>query len=179
MIARLPGLAARVWHNRRAVAGIEFTMIAPVVIALLFGCVALFALFRGSQDAEKATFTVADIVSRQTSVSTAFLDTQHALFQRMLANGSADEGFRISSIRRVGTGFTVAWSYAVPPLNELQAADIPLAQLPLVADGDSLVLVETRVPFAPIFAVAGLSDGEHRNLAANRPRFTASIAKSD
>lgn len=179
MIVPLLRLATRVWHDRRAVAGIEFAIIGPVVVALLLGCVTLFALFRGSQDAEKATFTVADIVSRQTSVSTAFLDTQHALFQRMLSDGSTDKGFRISSIRRVGTGFTVAWSYAVAPLNPLQAADIPLAQLPLVADGDSLVLVETRVPFAPIFAVAGMSGGEHRNLAANRPRFTASIAKSD
>lgn len=179
MRRRIFSLLRRFGRDRRAVAAIEFAILGPVLVALLLGCVALFVLFRESQDAEKATFTVADILSRKTSVDNAYLGTANALFLKMLPAPGARTEFRVSSLKKASGAFTVDWSYAAAPLGKLVAAQIPLASLPLVADGDSLLLVETRVPYEPMFASVGLPSGRHVNTAAVRPRFTAAITKSD
>ncbi|MET0257310.1 MAG: TadE/TadG family type IV pilus assembly protein [Methylobacterium sp.] len=180
MRARLAASWRRWLDDRRGVAAIEFALIGPVLIILLLGCVTLFLAYRDSQDAEKATFTIADLLSRRTDpVDNAFLDTTQQLFLKMVSRSTERTKYRISSLTRVGGKFSVDWSYAVAPRTALRTADIPAASLPLVADGDSLILVETAVSYDPLFEGLGMTSGEHVNLAANRPRFIAAIAKSD
>lgn len=180
MRARCAAIARRWLGDRRGVAAIEFALIAPVLIVLLLGCVTLFVAFRDSQDAEKATFTIGDLMSRRTDpVDNAFLSTTQQLFLQMVSRPAERTKYRISSLARSGGKFSVAWSYAVAPRTALRTADIPTDSLPVVADGDSLILVETAVSYDPLFGGLGLVSGEHVNLAANRPRFIAAIAKSD
>jgi Flp pilus assembly protein TadG len=180
MRGRRFGVLVRRFHRaEQGIAAIEFAFLAPVLILLLLGCVTLFILFRNSAAAENATFTVADIVSREVEVTNAKLEIDRGLFVAMLADSSATVGLRISSVKRTLGVYTVDWSYAVSPQVKMTVDTIPVADMPLVTDGDSVVIVESTVTYTPLFAYVGLSGGTYANIAMNRPRFTSAVAKTD
>ena len=170
---------ARFTHDGHGIAAVEFAIVAPVLIALFFGSVTAFLLFRDSGGAEKATFTVADILSRQTTVNNTSLDTVRALFTKMLPDSQAGIRLHISSLKKASGALSVDWSYASGSIPKLTTAAIPTGSLPIVSNGDSLILVETHVAYTPLSAFVGLTSGEYHNMAVNRPRFTAAITKSD
>ncbi|MCW4115306.1 pilus assembly protein [Aurantimonas sp. MSK8Z-1] len=166
-------------RSREGVSAVEFALLAPLLVLLLFGCFTLFLLFRDGYRAETATFTVADVVSRQSTVSSDFLNTTYAMFLRMLPDTQKGVAFRVSSLKMTGKALHVDWSYPIAPMTALTDATIPASGLPLVADGDSIVVVETSVGYQPATDMLGFASGRYSYLAANRPRFTAAIKKSD
>lgn len=165
------------WFRRAdgGVAAIEFAIIAPTLSFVLLSTVSLFLMLRGQETVEMATFTIADIVSRQTTAGKTSLDVDYALFLKMLPGNAGAVQFRVSSLNKAPGGFSVGWSYAVAPMVKLTTAAIPASILPEVADGDSVILVETKVGYAPLYSTIGLSSGTYENVATNRPRFTAAI----
>jgi Flp pilus assembly protein TadG len=171
--------AERTWRSKTGVSSIEFAIIAPCLMVLLFGSFTVFAMIRDSYRVESATFTVADIVSRRFDVSKAFLDTTYAMFVRMLPTTQTGASFRVSSVLMTDKGLKVAWSYPIAPMTALTDPAIPKAKLPAVAVNDSLILVETRVGYAPLTSILGFLPGTHEYLAANRPRMTAAIDGGD
>jgi len=165
--------------DNEGAAAIEFAFLVPILLVIMFAAVALYVLFRDAKIAEKSTFTVGDIVSRKTTVDVDFLKSSYELFLRMTERPATDVKFRISSLKKDKGAFKVDWSYAVAPQVALKDALIPAAKLPLVSDGDSLVIVETTVnpkSFKTYFPI-GVSD--YQNAEFVRPRFTAAISKTN
>lgn len=63
-------------RDRRGVGGVEFAILAPILIATYFSCFELTVGFSFSKRATRATGTVGDLVSQQSSnVNKAFLAT--------------------------------------------------------------------------------------------------------
>jgi Flp pilus assembly protein TadG len=164
-------------HDDRAIASIEFAIMAPALAALLLASVTFFTFVRASVTSEKATFTVGDLISRQTTVDNAFLDQMSQTFRHLVQGDDEAMRFRITSVTKANKVLTVNWSYAVAPMLAMTAATIPVSALPDIADGDSLVLTETTVPAVPLSPVFNYLPGHHSNLSANRPRFTATISR--
>jgi len=173
------GLLIRLIKDRRGVAGLEFALLAPIMIVLLLGSITLGLLFRDSKAVERANSAVGDVISRQTTVDTAYLQTCYQLFLNMSARNAAAVKFRVTSVKKTSSGLTIAWSYAVSPEIALTAAELAKKTLPLVSDNDSLVLVETAVTASPVTAYLGGAFGNMSNTVTERPRFTAAIAKTD
>lgn len=165
--------------DRSAVSAIEFCLIAPVLVSLFLGSVTLFLSYSDSVTAEKASFTVADILSRKTTVNTSDLQIVDALFQAMLPPSHGATALRISSVKKANGTLDVAWSWPRSPMVALKKSDLPTLGLPLLAEGDSLIVLETTVAYAPLMASLGVEGGQYRNMVANRPRFTAAILKTD
>lgn len=163
-------LPLRFRRDEGGVAAIEFAIIAPLLVALLLGAVTLYDLFRASHIAEKATFTTADIMSRENSTSTDKIGTNRAIFVAMSRHAASDTTFRVTSIKRQGKKFTVCWSDAPSPLVKMVDATIPTPQMPLVADGDTVLLVETTVRATPLFDSVGLPAMTLANFSAIRSR---------
>jgi hypothetical protein len=161
---------------RGGASAIEFALVAPVLALVLFSAAALFLLYRESYRAEAATFTVADILSRRNTVDATFLNTTYAMFLKMLPADAAKAGFRVSSLKMTGRELKVDWSFPIHPLPALTDAKALSDRLPTIAEGDSLVVVETSVAYRPVIDLIGLGSGSHVNVASNRPRFTAAIA---
>jgi Flp pilus assembly protein TadG len=158
---------------------VEFAILIPILLVLLTATVTLFLLFQASKISERATFTVGDIISRRTTVDTAFLDSTYQLFLRMTERSAADVNFRVSSLKKQSGSFTVAWSYAVASQTALANVDIPTSKLPLVTDGDSIILVETVVKPPTLRSFTNFSVADYANMESLRPRFTAAISKSN
>lgn len=166
-------------HSREGVAALEFAMIAPVLALLFLGSFTIFSSFSTSQRSEKATFTVGDLISRQTQVDSTFLNQMYATFQKLNAGSPSELRFRVSSIIRDGTDWKIAWSFAVAPEVKLTKDKIPVDVLPTISDQDSIIITETTLTSKAAFAILGVTNFDHSNVAVVRPRFVSAIVKTD
>lgn len=175
----LKSVVRRFLKDRKGVAAIEFAFMVPLLLVIMLAAVAVFMLFHDAKTAEKSTFTVGDIVSRRTTVDTTFLASCYQMFLRMSNRTDKSVKFRISSIKKESGTFKVVWSYPVAPQKALANADIPTARLPLVTEGDSLILVESVVVPPAINDFLPISVSDYNNIEAVRPRFTSAITKTN
>ena len=168
---------ARFRDEETGVAAIEFAFIAPLLVTLLFGTLTLFTAWREVQRNEKATFTITDILSRYTEVNENDLVQINEIFN--YAIGNKNSPIRVTSVIRQNKGFTVQWSYAIAPYTKMNDAKIPVAKLPNISLGDSLIITETQSPRIPLTSFGGLQSGTIDSFAIARPRFVAAITKTD
>jgi Flp pilus assembly protein TadG len=163
------------FRDQRGAVAIEFALVVPLLLTILLGAVTMFDLYRGAQNADKATFTIGDIVSRQTVMNTAMLTSMHNLLKHSVS-GSQQSAIRVSSITKTNTGLVAQWTKTVGPVAAINGAAIPYSIVPNIAVGDSVVLTETFVPRKAIFSGFGVGAFNARTRAAHRPRFVATIA---
>jgi Flp pilus assembly protein TadG len=162
--------------NEAGASAIEFALLVPVLIAVLLGTVTLFDMFRNSQNIEKATFTVGDILSRQTTVSDASMNALLSLLKHTVPT-AADGAMRVSSIvRGKGNKLEVQWSKVVGSTTVLDSASIPENILPDIDKGDSVILTETFVPHSAVFSGFGVDVLTFKSRSVHRPRFVSSIS---
>jgi Flp pilus assembly protein TadG len=172
-------LLARFLRERQGVVAIEFAFLIPILLVILCTTVVVYLLFESSKVTERATYTVGDIVSRRTTVDSTFLNSTYQLFLKMTDRQAADVQFRISSLKKQSGAFTVTWSYAVAPQTALSTGAIPTTSLPMVTDGDSVLLVETVANPPSITSFLPITVPSYNNRESVRPRFTSAITKSD
>ena len=99
-------------RDDRGASAVEFALLAPLLLMVLIGTVTLFDMFRNAQNVEKATFTVGDILSRQTTVTQTQLTERLTLLRHMV--GTAEDGsLRVSSISKAGGTLKLDWSKVV------------------------------------------------------------------
>jgi Flp pilus assembly protein TadG len=165
----------RLGRDERGASAIEFALLAPVLLLVLVGTVTMFDLFRNAQNVEKATFTVGDILSRQTSVSDSSLNALMSMMRHTVPT-AADGGLRVSSLTRKGSKLELDWSKIVGDSTSVGSAPLPTDILPQVANGDSVILTESFVPHSAMIAAFGLDVVVFKARAVHRPRFVGTIA---
>lgn len=163
----------RFWRNQRGSSIVEFALLVPVLLLLLIGTVTLFDLFRNLQSVEKATFTVGDMMSRQTAMSQSTLDGMLLLMRNMVPTAS-DGGLRVSSIGKQGGVMVVRWTHQVG--SNVPNTPLPAGIIPDVAEGDSVLLTESFVPHQAFSGAFGIGAITFEAQSAHRPRFVSSIA---
>ena len=94
----LARLARRLRRDEHGTVAVETVLIAPLLILGLFFSYEAYGLFRQQSLREKATYTVADILSRETAiVDDTYIDNVKRVFDMM--SGTADSQLRISVVR--------------------------------------------------------------------------------
>jgi Flp pilus assembly protein TadG len=167
-------LLHRFLRNQQGASLVEFALLAPILLFLLMGTVTLFDLFRSWQSVEKATFTVGDIMSRETGALTqSKLESMLALTSKVVTSG-AGGGLRVSSIGKKNGVLTVHWTRSVG--NHVPATTLSLSLVPALAEGDSVLLTESFVPHAGFVNLFGFDTLVFSARAAHRPRFVSAIA---
>ena len=161
-------------RDRRGASAVEFAMLLPVLLALLLGSVTVFDIFRTSQAAEKATFTVGDMLSRnKLGLREADLNLMISFVENTVEHlGSAT--LRVSSISNVRGKLEVNWTKAVGN-DRLSIPAVSMDGIPLVAQGDSVILTETFVPHRAFVPVGSLDQFVYHKRAVHRPRFVGKI----
>jgi len=151
---------------------IEFALLAPVLLFVMLGSITAFDLFRTQQNVEKATFSIGDMLSRYQTLSASTL-TDALEFMRNVAPSSRDGGLRVSSIAKENGVFVLRWSRSLGV--NVPTAPISTSILPDIANGDTVLVTESFVPHAAMFAGFGLSDVTFSANAVHRPRFVTAI----
>ncbi|MCU0815508.1 MAG: hypothetical protein MUF74_03205 [Cypionkella sp.] len=163
----------------------EFIIALPVFLFATVGVYSYWDAYRSLNTAEKAAYAVSDLISRETrTINVQYLNGLHDVMEYMMGNDLPVQ-MRVTSITYSGvrSRYEVIWSrspYAELPQLTTTSLQALVPNLPIVSDGDSLILVEARVQFTPSVAQAPafnmyVGETEFDLFIPTRPRFLSKI----
>lgn len=176
-VARALRRLARFRRSRRGAASVEAMLVFPLLFWVYAGSFVYFEAFRSYNVTVKASYTIGDILSRWTHVNETDMQGMNSLLRYLVQMPEGDTALRVSSVEFFDETYTVTWSWASTPGNELtnQRLNTLTDYLPVMHEGDTVIVTETIVPFRPGMRV-GLQDRDWRNVVVTRPRFAGQLA---
>ena len=154
---------------------IETLFAIPMLVWAICATFVFWDAFKTLTISQKATYTVADALSRETNaIDDDFLTSMHEVFD-FLAGESGDNAIRVTVVTKTVNEDTQAeelqlvWSKSVnvPEYTDVSAIE---NRLPSMAIGEQMIIVETEQEWSPAFAV-GLASYRFSETALARPRF--------
>lgn len=149
---------------RRGLAALEFAILLPMMIFLLFGAVDVIDAMGTNRRTENVAASLADVVSRDTEVSDdEITGLWAAMSVLMIPDAAADVRARITSIEVVSSSSAVVvWSegHGMSPFSDGASIDLPDD---MMLPGTSVILAETEYTYeAPLgILFTGSMDFEH------------------
>lgn len=188
-IERLKHLAGRFFRREDGVMAAEVILTFPVFAFCTIGLYTYWDAFRSLNTAQKASYAISDMITREgRPVNEAYLRGLHDVMQYMVGPELPVQ-MRFSSITYSGVReqYEIVWSRS--PHNEMvtlttETLQAKVDDIPTLADGDSIVLLETFVDFTPAFGETPayfmhVGDQEFENFIVTRPRFVPRICLED
>lgn len=171
-MSRVTSLLRRFCADKSGVVTVEMVITLPLLIWSLAATYDYFEIHRHRAVREKATYTVADMFSReQAPVTSEYIDGARDLFNTM-TNDDDPVQIRVTVVTydEDDDEFSVVWSRVggSGPLAPLGDADVQSGAVPLpqMIDGQQIVIVNSRSIYNPSFNV-GLST----NMAVETSQF--------
>ncbi len=161
---------------------IEAVIITPVLFTAFLSVIVFFDMYQKNASAEKAAFTISDMLSRETTaVNQDYLDSALDLFTE-LASSDHPSSLRVSVLTytKRGNKYRLDWSKSSGGATVLKSGDLAefTPNVPVLVPGERLIVVETFSTFDPAFNV-GLGSQEVSTLVFTRPRFAPKLAWSN
>lgn len=170
-------LLTRFLTDTKAAVAFESVIIFPILTWAWIGTFAFFDAYRVYNTSIKATFTVADLISRQTSTVYGYdIEGMAVMLEAMIRDTDGVE-MRVTQILRDTNGdYRVDWSHGTGTQAQLFTASLAAMEdrLPDMANGERVVLVESFVEYDPAFNV-GLNDLTFENFTLTRPRYAGQV----
>jgi len=171
-------------RDEQGTVAVETVIITPMLILGLFFSYEAYDLFRQQSLREKATYTVADIVSRETAVVTdTYIDNVKRVFDMM--SGNSDSQLRISVVRYRNDpsqgidAFVLRWSEVRGdgPLSPLTDDTVRSAHdsFPVMEDGEEIIYVESRGGFTSPVTTGLFNDSLLETRMFVIPRFAPQV----
>ncbi|RKF16531.1 pilus assembly protein [Roseovarius spongiae] len=164
---------------------VEAVICLPLLFWAIMASFEFFELHRYNSARDKATYTIADMISREMqSVSPSYLDNAKTVFDT-IADDNGENEIRVSVIKYDADAdrFTVVWSQTrgqgpLEPLTTQQMQDAH-GSLPIMGDGEEVIVMESRSIYPPLFdvGIGGNTAIETRVLTS--PRFAPQIVWDD
>ena len=155
----LKAFARRFRDDTRGSVMVETVITLPLLVWAIAATYEFFEVHRYKAAREKATYTVADMLSRETAtVTPIYLDNALTLFNEI----SNDDGVNQLCISIIHfdadiNEYSVRWSEVrgSGEFAELEDSDVATshATLPIMGDGIDLVLVKANSVYSPLFNV--------------------------
>lgn len=193
--ARLARLARRhpllagalAWLRRRladeqGVVTVEFVIVVPMLFWAYLMTYVFSDAYRDRSLDVKASYTIADAVSREQAVITpGYIDTLYRLQAVMTGRPPEDLKLRVSAIKMVGTNPApqLGWSQGrggAAPLTQA-GLDALSSRIPTFQTGETMVLVETWQDYVPGFDTL-LSPVEFASFVPTKIRFAPQLCYS-
>ncbi|RFP87317.1 hypothetical protein DZK27_11715 [Rhodobacteraceae bacterium 63075] len=154
---------------------IEFVIMAPIIFWAYASMFSWFDAYRQVGVHEKAAFTIADMISRETEpLDDAYIDSARDL-SAFLTRSSEKIDLRVSviSYKAKKDEYGLDWSEKRGNITKLRNSDVKNwhDKLPGLVDGERLVLVETKMEYTPPFLYGLVRENSIRTFVFARPRF--------
>lgn len=162
---------------------VEAVMILPLLMAWFVGSFVFFDGFKNRNTALKATYTIGDILSRRLNAADADLVENLQELYDALAYTTGSSAIRLTSLGWDGTNHRVLWSASSKNTLSVQTEAKVQTQafkdrIPLMAIGETVILVETFTDYNPAFYV-GWSHRVFENFVVTSPRFASCLPWDD
>ncbi len=159
---------------------VEAVLVIPILVWAITATFVFWDAFKTINISQKATYTVADMLSRETAAIDAdYMTATHELFD-YLAGTEGDNSLRVSVVSMAQDPDTLVksmsleWSEGVGGMTGHSDLSVLKDRVPDMAAGDQLIIVESVQEWAPSFAV-GLANYRFREFAISRPRFAPQL----
>lgn len=167
--------------DAKGTVAVEAAIILPLLMWSYMAMYIFFDAYQTRSSTEKAAFTISDILSRETTaIDTTYLANMRSLFD-MLSESDSATGLRVSVISWsvVSDDYELEWSHTQGAFASLSADALNSLseRLPTMADGETLILVETYSTYEPALNV-GLGDQQVSTFIFTRPRFAPQLVWS-
>ncbi|MEM6385098.1 MAG: hypothetical protein AAF718_02560 [Pseudomonadota bacterium] len=177
----------RALRDERGSFSVEAILMFPLLIWAYFGMYAFFEGFREGNINLKATYTIADVLSRETEeINMTYLNNMNTIYEWLSLTDDSTQ-MRVSVViwNEDEQKHELYWSRGVNGKDDMEEVLVPYnitPHVPIMADQASAIVVETWVDYKPImlptrdsgiFELLGLgwSDTEVYNLVVVSPRF--------
>lgn len=162
---------------------VETVLIIPILFWAYLSMFSIFDAYRQHAINQKAAYTIADIVSRETTpLDSDYMDGTRKIVAYLTANLQSNVAVRVTSVKYDGENnvYERDWSEARGWRDALSADDVTqlYEYLPTMPDNEHITVVETFVKYDPPFAT-GLQEREIKNFVFTRPRYAPRVLWSD
>lgn len=159
---------------------VEAVIVFPALAVIFAASWVYFDVMRQQSISIKANYTIGDIISRETEMlDDAYIDNARNLLFHLTKSNGTDVDLRVTVIQydEGSNSHSVIWSENRGDWPAVTNGDLSTysEQLPLMADADQLILVETRDAYTPSFDVAGLGPFDIQTYSFTRPRFAPQV----
>lgn len=177
----------RFFRDERGGVLLEFLLFLPLLIWTMVAMVVFWDVFRTINTAQKAAYSVSDLISRQEdNLSNAFVNGMQDVFNYLMLGAAQDSRLRITSLFYDEPTDSYKLIFSVSPNNKVPVyTEDDLEELkdriPVLNDKDSVVIVETMVAYTPpfntgIFDIAdALGSNVFEEFVVTPPRFRTAI----
>ena len=174
----LSSLVRRFLKKDDAAVAFETVIITPVLAWAFIGSFVFFDAFRTYNSSIKATYAVADILSRQTNMVDTFdIEGMAQIFEHLVRNNGNARLLTTQIMYDADTDvYCVDWSYATNGEARLFTSNLlDMGELlPVMGDAERIVLVESFIPYQPAFD-SGLDILTFSNFTFTRPRYAGQV----
>lgn len=182
LYSKIKRTAALFRRDENGSAAIETVILIPALFGAWLAMFAIFDTYRHHSMSQKAGYMIGDMISRETNfLDPAYLVGTQKLLQFLTLAKLEDTAIRVSSIKYKDNIYEKHWSKVQGEgPSELSGSEIALLsdRLPVMADGEYIVLVETWVEYDPPFDT-GLATHDIENFVFTRPRYAPSVGWND
>lgn len=164
---------------KSGVAAVEFALLAPMMVFLLFGSIDLIDALSTSKRVEVTTVSLADVVSRDTEVDDDEVDGLWAAANMlMFPDDSLTMDLRVTSVQIESTSSArVVWSEgrnALAPLGTGTSVPLPPA---MMNPGTSIIMTEARYRYNPPVGFLFIGGTNLQHTAYRRSRLVDPIPR--
>jgi Flp pilus assembly protein TadG len=161
VLSRMKKHIARFRDDKSGVVVVEMVITLPLLVLALAATYEFFEVFRYKSIRDKATYTIADMISREGTtpgfIDNTYLDNCLRLFSDVAMDNTGNQ-IRISEItyNDATSEYEVEWSEIRGAGSLIRLVDSDVATtttLPVMQGGDYLLLVESRSTYTPNFNV--------------------------
>lgn len=137
---------------------VELLLVTPIIVWALLSTLVYFDLFRVESNSNRAALTIADMFSRESTVDDDFVDGARDVL-RALTYEEANPDLRVTSYSydetrdRYARVWTEQRGFGRGIRNSDLASLKSAGRLPVMANGDRAILVETRTQYDAPFSI--------------------------
>lgn len=179
MAFQFSGVLRRFRDDSRGTMSLEAVIVIPMVVFTLMLTTVFADFFRSNTTAVKASYTIADTLSRRSEpVDGTYIEGLNQLYA-YLARARQETTLRVTSIawNVPENEYQVVWSYGAEgrePLTTPQVNEHLAERLPTLPVGETVILVEADMRYVPLlpdwFDIRAFS-----SVIVTRPRFTSQL----
>ncbi|WP_225027018.1 TadE/TadG family type IV pilus assembly protein [Xinfangfangia pollutisoli] len=151
----------------------EFLILLPLLIWTFLAMFVYWDAFRTINQAQKASYAISDLISRQKEVDTKLVDGMSNVMQYLTSE--SDVQVRVTSVQWMQAENKYYVLFSRSPggkMPALTAANVYALRksIPAMSDRDSVVIVETLTAYRPAFDI-GIPASTFDNFVVTRPRY--------